>query len=147
MKKTCAIFLFLIAPLGASGTVIRMRHPLSTVVDVSSYWNNEIWITMEKGDHDLSDKFYDKEDCYDATFLAHLDGSDVVIELTYLNETEKEGEVKGKAMYNKLCAFFNKCGCPFASLIIWDLEQKGERHAAYFRWTIAQKYIESVTID
>ncbi|GMO38034.1 MAG: hypothetical protein Pg6B_10170 [Candidatus Azobacteroides pseudotrichonymphae] len=61
MKKltlTIAIFLFLIAPLGAGGTVIYMRHPaLETTIDRAWFWDNELTIKMTNGR-----EFYNKSE-------------------------------------------------------------------------------------
>ncbi|WP_265348087.1 hypothetical protein [Candidatus Azobacteroides pseudotrichonymphae] len=71
----------MLAPLGAGGTVIHMRHPaLATTVEISCVWNNEIWIKMEKTDRE----FYEKSDVFDVTYDAWLDGPNVVIQLAWV---------------------------------------------------------------
>ncbi len=146
MKKTCAIFLFLIAPLGASGTVIHMSHPvLGTTVKVSWLWNNEIWIKLKKVDRE----FHEKSDAFDATYAAWLDGSDVVIKLAWQHERERDGDVKGKDVYNRLCAFLGECGVPYQSSIYWE-EWNGLTSGAvcgHFYWKIPQEDVRDVTID
>ncbi|GMO38773.1 MAG: hypothetical protein Pg6B_11020 [Candidatus Azobacteroides pseudotrichonymphae] len=148
MKKstlTIAIFLFLIAPIGASGTVIHMRHPaLATTVEISCVWNNEIWIKMEKTDRE----FHEKSDAFDATYDAWLDGPNVVIQLAWVGEKESEGDVKGKAVYNKLNAFLNECGVPFTSWFRFDTASiLSPRNWGHFFWIIPQEYVRDVTID
>jgi hypothetical protein len=71
---------------------------------------------MEKTDRE----FYEKSDAFDATYDAWIDGPNVVIQLAWVGEKESEGDVKGKAVYNKLNAFFNECGVPFTSWFRFD---------------------------
>ncbi|BAG84049.1 hypothetical protein [Candidatus Azobacteroides pseudotrichonymphae] len=153
MKKLLNTVLLTFVFLGfgfhlANGTKIYMIHPappaLSTTIERSKFWNNEIWITLPKGPDNRSEEYYEKADYRYATFWASTNGSDVIIELAWDCEKESDGDVEGKAVYNRICSFFTQHNVPFSSIVLYGIQGSDD---GYFRWTIAQEYIESVKID